>query len=257
MRVQCTTGGPASLAIISGPVVKKLDFNYGEGAFSGTGHRPNSTIGRAIRLILWNIGLGRPGQMSHATFGHVGRYAYLIAERPRDDGNPWEALHVTEGGLKPEDSAVSMFPSGTHEQIASGIGANTLENNLHVFADAICHLGDFQGASQKLLVMNPQGAHVFAEAGWSKEQLRDALLERCKRPLRDIKRTGGRSVTAKYHWTKIVNPDDDNALVPCMIDQHHLPILVSGGWAPPISQCCIIRSMHGEMVVKKIDWHWD
>ena len=53
MRVQCTTGGPGPLAIISGPVVKKLNFNCGEGAFTGTGHRANSTVGRAIRLILW------------------------------------------------------------------------------------------------------------------------------------------------------------------------------------------------------------
>jgi hypothetical protein len=42
-----------------------------------------------------------------------------------------------------------MFPAATHTQIAAGIGANTLENNLFVFEDAICNLGDFQGATQK------------------------------------------------------------------------------------------------------------
>ena len=102
LRVQATTAGPAPLAIVSGPVVRKLGFNCGAGAFTGTGHRANSTIGRAIRLMLWNIGYGRPGQMSQATMGHPGRYAYLIAERPADDGNPWEALHVTNG-LGPEE----------------------------------------------------------------------------------------------------------------------------------------------------------
>ena len=72
LRVQATTAGPVPLTIISGPVVKQLGFNYGAGAFTGTGHRPNSTIGRAIRLILWNIGYARPGQMSQATQGHPG-----------------------------------------------------------------------------------------------------------------------------------------------------------------------------------------
>ena len=50
LRVQATTAGPAPLAIVSGPVVKQLGFNYGAGAFTGTGHRANATIGRAIRL---------------------------------------------------------------------------------------------------------------------------------------------------------------------------------------------------------------
>jgi hypothetical protein len=255
MRVQCTTGGPCPLVIVSGPVVKKLGFNFGEGAFAGTGHRPNSTIGRAVRLILWNIGLGRPGQMSHATMGHPGRYCYLVAERPPEEANPWEPIHVTNG-LKPEDSAISMYPAGTHIQFSSGTGANTLENNLYVIREVLANLGNFQAAMQRLLVLNPQAAHVFNSAGWDKSRLRDTLVKECVRPVRDLKRTGGQLITATWHWTKLVDVNDDDALVACMIDAHHLQILVAGGWAPPVSQCCAITSMHGEMVTKKIDWSW-
>ena len=256
MRVQCTTGGPGPLAIISGPVVKKLDFNFGEGAFTGSGHRANSTIGRAIRLVLWNIGLGRPGQMSHATMGHPGRYAYLVAERPPEEANPWEPIHVTNG-LKAEDSAVSMYPSGAHIQFNMGAGANTIDNNLFVCKEVLTNLGQFQAAMQKLLVINPQAASVLHGAGWDKTKFRDELLKRSVRPVRDLKRTGGQSTTATWHWTKIVDVNDDDALVPSMIDAHHLQIMVAGGWAPPISQCCCINSMHGEMVTKKINWSWD
>ena len=256
MRVQCTTGGPCPLVIVSGPVIKKLGFNFGEGAFVGTGHRPNSTIGRAVRLILWNIGLGRPGQMSHATMGHPGRYCYLVAERPPEEDNPWEQIHVTNG-LKPGDSAVSMFPSGTHVQFNMGTGANTIENNLFVCQDVLTNLGQFQAAIQRLVVVNPQAAHVFHSAGWDKARFRDTLLKQCVRPVRDLKRTGGMSVTATWHWTKLVDVNDDNAMVPSMIDAHHLQVMVAGGWAPPVSQCCYITSMHGEMVTRKIDWSWD
>jgi hypothetical protein len=256
MRVQCTTGGPGPLVIVSGPVVKKLDFNFGEGAFTGTGHRANSTIGRAVRLILWNIGLGRPGQMSHATMGHPGRYAYLVAERPPEEANPWEPIHVTNG-LKAEDSAVSMYPSGAHTQFNMGAGANTIDNNLFVCKDVLTNLGQFQAAMQKLLVINPQAASVLHGAGWDKTKFRDELLKRSVRPVRDLKRTGGQSTTATWHWTKIVDVNNDDALVPSMIDAHHLQIMVAGGWAPPISQCCCINSMHGEMVTKKINWSWD
>jgi len=64
LSAQCSTFGGPPLAIISGPVVKKLGFNHAEGALGGSGHRANATIGRAIRLILWNIGQGKPGELS-------------------------------------------------------------------------------------------------------------------------------------------------------------------------------------------------
>jgi hypothetical protein len=256
LRVQATTAGPAPLAIISGPVVKKLGFNYGSGAFTGTGHRANSTIGRAIRLILWNIGYGRPGQLSQATMGHPGRYAYLIAERPPDDGNPWEELHVTNG-LKSEDSAVSMFPVVTHDQITPAIGTQTFENSVYVIVDSICHLGNFRAASQKLLVLNPQGAGILNDAGWTKAKFRDLLVERCARPVRDIKRTGGLSTTYKTHWTKVADASDDDAMVPAVVGPRDLHILVSGGWGSASSQSIWINSVHGEMVTRKIDWSWE
>ena len=256
LRVQATTAGPAPLAIISGPVVKKLGFNYAAGAFTGTGHRPNATIGRAIRLLLWNIGYGRPGQMSQATMGHPGRYAYLIAERPPDDGNPWEELHVTSG-LRPEDSAVSMFPVVTHDQITPAFGTQTFDNSIYVIVDSICHLGNFRAASQKMLVLNPQAAKILNETGWTKAKFRDLLVERCVRPVRDVKRTGGLSTTYKTHWTKVVDPNDDDAMVPAVVGPNGLQILVSGGWGSASSQSIWLNSVHGEMVTRKIEWSWE
>jgi hypothetical protein len=255
LRVQATTAGPAPLAIISGPVVKQLDFNYGAGTFTGTGHRANATIGRAIRLILWNIGYGRPGQMSQATMGHPSRWAYLVAERPPDDGNPWTQFHVTNG-LQPEDNAISMFPAVTHYQITPAIGTQTFDNSVFVILDSILHLANFRAATQKILVLNPQGAEILAANGWSKERFRDHLLERATRPVRDIKRTGGLSVTYKNHWTKLVDPTDDDALVPSMVGPDDLQILVSGGWGSASSQSIWIDSVHGALVTRQIDWSW-
>ena len=256
LRVQATTAGPAPLAIISGPVVKKLGFNYAAGAFTGTGHRPNATIGRAIRLLLWNIGYGRPGQMSQATMGHPGRYAYLIAERPPDDGNPWEELHVTSG-LRPEDSAVSMFPVVTHDQITPAFGTQTFDNSIYVIVDSICHLGNFRAASQKMLVLNPQAAKILNETGWTKAKFRDLLVECCVRAVRDVKRTGGLSTTYKTHWTKVADATDDDALVPAVVGPNGLQILVSGGWGSASSQSIWLNSVHGEMVTRKIQWSWE
>lgn len=275
MRVQCTTDGPAPLTIISGPIVKDLNFNYDEGAFAGAGHRANATVGRAVRLVLWNIGMGRPGHLAHATFGHPAAKSYLVAERPPDEGNPWEPFHVTTGSseaerdlphtaeqtsdarLTPEDSAVSMFPVVSHHTILAGIGSQTVDNSLHVLADSMTDLGRFHASEPRILVLNPSAANVLADSGWSKAMLQKELVARCKRPLKEIKRTAGAFADVKkdeqYHWTKVApDPEDDEFMMPAMIGVEHLPILVTGGWAPPNGQSCILHRAHGSLVTKKI-----
>jgi hypothetical protein len=256
LRVQATTAGPSPLVIVSGPVVAKLGFNYETGSFTGTGHRVNSTIGRAIRLILWNVGYGRPGKLAMSVFGHPGRYCYLVAERPPEDQNPWEPYHVT-AGLKPEDSAVSVFPAVNHYQINAAFGNQTFENSMFVIKDSIIHLGNFRAANPKLFVINPQAVKLLTEQGWDKIKFRDYVIEMCKRRVGDVKRTGGLSVTYKNHWSKVADPDDDEAMVPAMMPGQGLQVLVSGGWGSASSQCLWIDSVHGTPNTKKINWKWD
>ncbi|MBV9582765.1 MAG: hypothetical protein JO057_29630, partial [Chloroflexi bacterium] len=110
---------------------------------------------------------------------------------------------------------------------------------------------------QKMLVLNPQAVQILNDAGWSKTRFRDYILERAYRPVRDIKRTGGLSVTYKHHWTKVADPNDDDAPVPSMIGPEGLQILVSGGWGSASSQSIWIDSVHGELITRKIDWRWD
>ena len=253
MRVQSSAAGATPCAIISGPVVKQLGFNYDRGAVSGNGSRANGTIGRAIALILWNIGQGRAGKLSHATFGHLGKYCYLLAERPSDDANPWEQFHVSEAGLKPEDSAVTMFPSARHEQFGTGSGIEeSVDSMVTRIGRRFSTLGHMHEATQKLFVINPLATRLFAEAGWSKAQLRDAIIEKAKRTVRELKKTGG-SFAKSYWWVDQVDPSYDDALVSAMPSPESLAILVSGGWPSPGSQCIFMASEHGVMVTRKID----
>ena len=255
-QVQTSAVGAVPCAIISGPVVKQLGFNYDRGAVSGDGSRANGTIGRAIALVLWNHGRARGGRLSHATFGHLGKYCYLLAERPPDDGNPWEQFHVTAADLDPEDSAITMFAGGSHEQFPTYSGLDqSLDEVVGAFARGFDRLGHMHTASQKLFAVNPLAAQLFAEAGWSKTQLRDAMIEQARRSVRDLKQTGGSGATS-YWWAGLVDLDDDDALVPAVPTPEHLRILVSGGWPSPSSNCLSITSAHGAMVTRKIDWQW-
>ena len=108
-----------------------------------------------------------------------------------------------------------------------------------------------------MLVLNPQAVQILNDAGWSKARFRDHILERAYRPVRDIKRTGGLSVTYRHHWTKAADPNDDDALVPSMVGPEGLQILVSGGWGSASSQSIWIDSVHGELITRKVNWSWD
>ncbi|MGH7419669.1 MAG: UGSC family (seleno)protein, partial [Candidatus Rokuibacteriota bacterium] len=103
--VQATTHPVAPLVVVSGPYARTIGMHAGSGLF-GPGFRANATIGRAIRLILMNVGGGWPGRGDMATQGSPAKFAYAIAER--EDATPWEPLHVALG-FEAEQSAVTVF----------------------------------------------------------------------------------------------------------------------------------------------------
>jgi len=103
--LQATTHPSAPLVIVNGPIRKELGLNSGYNVF-GQGNRANATIGRAIRLILVNIGGAVPSKLDRATHGQPSKYSFCIAEN--EEVNPWEPLHV-ERGFDPSVSTVTIF----------------------------------------------------------------------------------------------------------------------------------------------------
>ena len=99
----CTTHFSGPLVIINGPA-RAIGMNSGVNAL-GQGNRANATIGRALQLIVRNVGGGLPGAIDRATLGNPGKYTFCFAE---DESDPdWEPL--VERGLKPGLSAVTVF----------------------------------------------------------------------------------------------------------------------------------------------------
>ena len=84
--IQATTNCISPLAIVSGPVVEQLGFNAGDNVL-GSDSRANAAVGRATRLVLWNIGGGYAGEIDRATLGHPSKYTFFIAENSQD--SPW------------------------------------------------------------------------------------------------------------------------------------------------------------------------
>ena len=92
--VQATTHMAAPLLVVNGPIARAIGMNGGANAF-GSGNRANATIGRAIRLVLLNVGGGWPGDLDKSTLGHPGKYTYAVAENEADE--PVGAVSRREG----------------------------------------------------------------------------------------------------------------------------------------------------------------
>jgi hypothetical protein len=92
--IQATTHPVAPLLILNGPLARQLDVNNSYNVY-GPGWRANATIGRAIRLLLLNVGGGIPGKGDRSTQGSPAKFAFCIAEN--ETRNPWLPLHVERG----------------------------------------------------------------------------------------------------------------------------------------------------------------
>ncbi len=211
-----STGGSAQLIVVGGPIARELGVNGGVNLF-GPGFRPNSTIGRAIRLIIMNVTGGSPGVMDKSTMGQGGKYSMCIAESL--DHSPWEPLQVTRGfGL--EENVVTVFAVHSPMQMIDHT-SNTPEAFLENVAECMSVFG--RNAGEFAIVVCPEHARLFRKAGWSKRQAAQYLHERARVSTAQLKRL------ARLPGSP--GPGDDLEMHPCVTSAGGISLLVAGGEA--------------------------
>ena len=168
----CTTYFSGPVAIVNGPIAAQIGMNSGVNCL-GQGNRSNATIGRALQLVVRNVGGGLPGGIDRATFGAPGKYSFCFAED--EAGSPWDSLAV-ERGFAPGTSTVSLFPGHGPSAITDQI-SRTPESLARSFAAKLRGVGHpkLVIAMGAMLIVSPEHARVFAAAGWSKARLRTEL----------------------------------------------------------------------------------
>ena len=181
--VQSTTNAIAPLLILNGPVIDRLGFNARENVF-GQGTRANATVGRAMRLILVNVGGADPGKLDRATHGHPGKYSYCVAENEAD--SPWEPLHV-ERGFRPGDSVVTVIGADAPMNI-NDASSTSAEGVLHSIAYSMITPGSNNAlrGGEPLVVLSPEHADLIARDGWSKQRRPRLPLRTLEGPVRAV-----------------------------------------------------------------------
>lgn len=191
-----STTGTAPFLVVSGPARTELGINCAGNVF-GSGFRANATIGRAIRLGLNNVFGLRAHQLDQATQGTPARYAGVIGEN--EEQSPWAPFHV-DLGFDADESVVTAFVIRSVIHIEAR-HAMTPEQLAYDFVDTITRTGALiHEDTSTLLVLTPEHANLFADAGWSKDDLRNFVFEHAVRDRADLVRTGKDSLSNKSRW---------------------------------------------------------
>jgi hypothetical protein len=161
---EVSTGSWAPFLVVNGPIRKDIHINSGSGALS-PGDLPNSAIGRALGLIVKNIGGARKGIEDMGTLGNPGKYSLVLAENEED--SPWDPLHV-ERGFKKEDSTVTMFFPNQHAYaIPRGTDAKGILDSI----------ADLRPGIMNALMIIPSHADILASEGWTKSKVREYVMK--------------------------------------------------------------------------------
>jgi hypothetical protein len=227
--VQGTTHTATPLFIVNGPIRQQLDINCAAGVF-GSGWRANATIGRALRLIMINIGGAHPGEIDKSTMGHPGKYTYCIGEY--EEENPWEPLHV-EQGYDQEQSTISVYCCDA-PQCVSNHGSRTARGILDTLGAsmAVGWSDKTYLAGNYIVVLGPEHAKSIANDGMSKQDVKRYLYENVRRPLHELlPGPDGSEGMKRESLPGWLNAADDFTLIPKVASPDKIIIVVAGGTA--------------------------
>jgi hypothetical protein len=233
--VTCTTHMCVPLVIVNGPQRIRLEFNATDGVF-GNGSRANGAVGRALRLVCWNLGGARPGEEDKSTLSHPGEWTFCIAED--EEGSPWEPLHV-ERGMPRDSDAVTVFAcEAPHSVVAVGSPENMLQRIVSHLSARGSNNSEYRWGpgGQLLVTVNAEQAERFAQDGWSKQDVKRYLWERSVCKVRDrtddvdeyTSEIGTRDgyLARGQAWADWSDPDADLPITPSPEDLH---LVVAGG----------------------------
>lgn len=221
--IQATTNPVAVWILVNGPIARRLSINASHNCL-GEGSWANLTIGRALRLILRNIGGAIPGQMDRSTQGQPGRIAFCCAENEQD--SPWTPWHVDRGFAANASTVTVIAAEGT---INMNTHTKTAEELIRVTADTMIHppSNEYCNGGEPFIVYGPEHAEIFHLAGLAKSDVKRLLWESSRMlasrmAVKDL----GRAQGSRREELGEIGPD---TLLPIAKRPEDIGLVVAGG----------------------------
>ncbi len=184
----CTTMPAGPVIIVNGPIRHRIGMSSGVNVF-GQGNRANLTIGRALHLVVRNVGGGRPGEIDRATHGNPGKISFCFAED--EEGSPFESLAASRGVAAGRD-AITLFPGEGPRCVVDQISRDP-ESLVRSYAVNLrtVHHPKLVIVFDAILAIGPEHGRVFREAGWDRARIIGRLMELLEIPGEELMRGAG------------------------------------------------------------------
>ncbi len=262
---QATSSSVYPAAIINGPVARQIHLNSGFGLLGPDAlHPAGGLIGRALRLLLQNVGGAFPGAGTMAQFGGMRFTNAVFAED--EEGLPpgWEPLNVEYFGGRRGENSLALYPVSSATNITRrGTGKETPQEEalqslyrIAAFLEApnINGLRGYDEGTPGILLLSSIAAFQLASLGWSKEKIKEFLWENSKIPLSRLKRTG----MIHYIEERGIDPQSLPDPWPITRKPRNLMIVVAGGRHP--TQAYWMQGAQGPKTVSvriRLPDHWE
>lgn len=227
LSVQATTHPCGVMVLMNGPITQHVQAHAGAGVF-GPGNRANATIGRAVRLILWNVGGAHPGETDKASQGSPAKYTFCFPENERD--SPWQPYHV-DLGFSPSESTVTVLAAEAPHNVNDHI-SDEPRGLMLTFAQTIATMGknnaylDAARNGQYFVAFGPEHAAILARHHWTKADVQQYLYERARIPHALWSRGGMFGMQGRPRW---IDSADDMTQIPMSADAAGVKVVVVGG----------------------------
>jgi len=225
---EVSTGSWAPFLAINGRIRNDIHVNCSSGALS-PGDMANAAIGRAVGLIVKNIGGARKAIEDMGVIGNPGKYSLVLGED--EEASPWEPVSVERGFTREDNTVTVFFPNTFIQTVPVGTDAQGILDTLSGMVTT----------TMSSIILIPSWAKVLSEEGWTKQKVRKYLAEHA----------ASGSTTGLPNAASRPKVDLDSSLM----------ILVAGG---PGSFIALLRSagpgfFENELVTKKIELpkNWD
>lgn len=217
-KFQANSGSPFPVVIVNGPMAERIGLNSGFGLLGPDPRHPaGASVGRAIRLLLQNVGGAVPGEGTMAAYGAMRFTNAVFAEDEAGLPDGWRPVGAERGSGIPGGNRVTVFcASGGVNIPRRAISPDVLEdeimNGLYRTAGYLRvpgrdYVTGWANGTPGALLISRTVAGQLAGLGWSKDKVRAFLWENSKIPREEVERTG------LTEWVR-ASPDGATASAP-------------------------------------------
>jgi hypothetical protein len=231
-----TTHPCAQMLLVNGPLRRQLEINCGANCF-GQGWRANAAIGRALQLILLNVGGAKPGIMDRSTQGSPAKYAFCFGEN--EEESPFPPFHV-RAGFAAADSVVTAMAAEPPHNIndhASTSGKGLLTTIAGTMSQVGSNTVYLKGPC--FVVIGPEHARTIARDGYTIGTIQEALYDQSRVHVSRISKenleswAGQDRHPSNDHYYLARSPKDLNIVVAGGAGKHSAYIPSFGNTAAP------------------------